>query len=171
MMSLVAYGSSGESENDSDNEVDTTTTKQENSAVNGLSKHKSSSQHSAEPSVAGAREDSKLPSVSNGAGGQNPSTRSGLHSKLPAPKTVIEEIIEEVDEEPGLAVGSMLPAPKHHTTPSLIDSSIALPRGPKDKGRKGPVKISIPSLSDVSRCACQELRFRPLSILNCTKAH
>lgn len=147
MMSLVAYGSSGESENESDNEIEAVAPERENSAVNGMCKDKSSNQLSAQSNGVETQKNSSPLPVSNDDEVKASSSKSGLHSKLPAPKTVVEEIIEEIEEEPSLAVGSMLPAPKHHTTPSLIESSLVISKGPK--GRKGPVKITIPSLSDV----------------------
>lgn len=165
MMSLVAYGSSGESDNESDSEVEPLAKGKQDNAVNSSNASKSQN---------GAAVHSHIPVTNGSPSGQASASKSGLHSKLPAPKKVdeaipeeedeepiltlgsklpppkkvVEEIIEEVDEEPSLALASKLPAPKHHTTPSLIESAIVLPKGPKDKGKKLPVRISIPSLSD-----------------------
>ncbi|XP_034239922.1 proline-rich protein PRCC [Thrips palmi] len=130
MMSLVAYGSSGESENESDNEVEPTA-----SPKQGSSPQLTVQVTSGPVPVVSSDETLVLPSGS----------KQGLHTKLPPPKTAVREGIEDEDSSESLGLGSKLPAPKTLTTPSLLESSIVASRG---KNKKGTVKIMIPSLSD-----------------------
>lgn len=140
MMSLVAYGSSGESENESDNEGDTVA--REMSLVTSSARETVNDSSPVEVSL-NSKDHSplqKAPCV--------PIAKSDLHSKLPPPKAGTSEIIEDDDDDESSPVCSKLPAPKHHTAPSLLQNSVVLPKDSKIKGKKGIVKILIPSLSD-----------------------
>lgn len=137
-MSLVAYGSSGESENESDNEMELASPPKQNELSPTL--------HQVN--------DGQV-TVSSFVAKVAPSdSKSDLHSKLPAPKTASIEEIEEKDSGELLRLSSKLPAPKTLTAPSLLESSIVLSKG-KNKTKMGTVKIMIPSLSDVSIISIQ----------------
>lgn len=132
MMSLVAYGSSGESENESDTEVEPT----------------SSTKHD-KLSPKAVREDSDPVTLSSPVQSTViPShSKSGLHSKLPPPKAASSEDTEDDGSAESLALSSKLPAPKTLIPPSLLETSLVLTKG-KKTNQKGTVKIMIPSLSD-----------------------
>lgn len=148
MMSLVAYGSSGESENESDNEIEQVkndekpTVSKPSNGIIGNSDGPSSQalSRTAPASVL----HSKLASSET----EGVSKKVQLSSKLPAPKTADGVEIEDIEAGESLALGSKLPAPKHHSTLSLLESSLLAPQDRKGKARKGTVKIMIPSLSD-----------------------
>lgn len=139
-MSLVAYGSSGESDNESDSEREFGDKEEKKSTVPPTPASVSVMTQSL-PSSNAKKTRSEAPEVP-------PSLlKTNLHSKLPPPKTA-DKSLENVESEEGLELSSKLPAPKHHTTPSLLQSSLIAPQDFKNKGKKGTVKISIPALSD-----------------------
>ncbi|KAK3917671.1 Proline-rich protein PRCC [Frankliniella fusca] len=147
MMSLVAYGSSGESENESDNEVESSI-EEEKPSVSKPSNGTLSDTSACPSSEVLSSSVSSSEIASNLSLTASVAKKTLLSSTLPPPKSGNEEVIEDIDSDKSLLLGSKLPAPKHHSTSSLLEGSIVATKDGRGKNKKGTVKIMIPSLSD-----------------------
>lgn len=139
MMSLVAYGSSGESDNESEGETESVI--DERKIPGGKKATANSASVTSDHGVKTSPEDQYSAQPSS-------KSKGDLHSKLPPPRTALTDVSDITSEET-LQLSSKLPAPKLHAVHSLLGSSMFPSLETKNRKRKGTVKIMIPSLSDV----------------------